>query len=135
MPTTIYMAAVVDNPLPLSPLESGPTSVHTTSMHTADNVGALCAHHAKGYRIKLRLVPELCAKRSKHWTYERLHCRIALSCPTPEQAQLALDAIARFAASLDGIWLAPATTAPTAAAPTPGPNEPGEGDPDAQRPR
>jgi len=32
---------------------------------------------------------------------------MVLDCPTPEQAELAIEAILSFAQSLDGIWLSP----------------------------
>jgi hypothetical protein len=38
-------------------------------------------------------------------------CSVTVACPTPEQAELAIEAILSFAQSLDGKWLAPSEPA------------------------
>ena len=61
-----------------------------------------------GRRTQIRISPEVWCKWRGRWRYKRLRARhVTISCPNPEQADLALEAIVRFAESLESKWIAP----------------------------
>lgn len=70
------------------------------------NRGILDVRHSLGQRTNIRIGCEGLTRIGVSTGYKRLrHCAVFLSCPTPEQAELAIEAILSFAQSLDGIWL------------------------------
>ena len=76
------------------------------------NRGILDVRHSLGQRTNIRIGCDALTRIGVSTPYRRLrHCAVFLSCPTPEQAELAIEAILSFAQSLDGIWLAPPTQA------------------------
>ena len=86
----------------------------------AINRGFLLMPQSQSRRVKIRVSPDVWLRfNGKSWNYKRLReSYVTLSCPNAEQAELAVNAILAFAASLDGKWLAPAPE--DQAAPTPG---------------
>jgi hypothetical protein len=60
-------------------------------------------------RCNIRLYFDCLTRHRGQSVYKRiLGNTVYLDCPTPEQAELAIEAILCFAQSLDGKWLAPA---------------------------
>ena len=90
--------------------KNAPITVRTPKMqaeHQAQNEGLLGVAEILGRRTQIRISPEVWCKWRGRWRYKRLRARhVTISCPNPEQADLVLDAIARFAESLDGKSLA-----------------------------
>ena len=81
------------------------------------NHGLMAVSSALRQRVKLRCDVEVNANWRGSRVYKRMRaCSILVSAPNPEQAELFIQALHDFAASLSGKWLAPP--------PTPGPNEP-----------
>jgi hypothetical protein len=61
-----------------------------------------------GRRTQIRISPEVWCKWRGKWRYKRLRAsHVTISCPDPEQAELALETIVHFAKSLAGLRLAP----------------------------
>jgi len=89
-----------------------PNAVRVPKMQAdqqAQNKAILGVAEIMGRRSQIRISPEVWCKWRGRWRYERLRAtHVTISCPNPEQAQLALDTIMRFAEVLDGKWLAPA---------------------------
>lgn len=74
----------------------------------ARNLAKMQVRHSLGQRTNIRFGAECSTRLGESNGYRRLrHCAVVLSCPDPEQAELAIEAILAFAQSLDGIWLAP----------------------------
>jgi len=100
------------------------------------NRGILDVRHSLGQRTNIRIGCEGLARIGVSTGYKRLrHCAVFLSCPTPEQAELAIEAILSFAQSLDGIWLTASPelsqVAPTEPAKAQGVDSTASGDPPA----
>lgn len=75
----------------------------------AFNLGTLLVRESLGQRTLIRLGTECFTTRKGKRTYARLRgTNVTLSCPSSQQAELAIEAILEFAMSLDGKWLAPA---------------------------
>lgn len=75
------------------------------------NQARLLVRHSFNQRTQLRLFFDCLTRQSGRSTYKRmLGQTVYLDCPTPEQAELAIEAILAFAQSLDGKWLAPNPT-------------------------
>jgi hypothetical protein len=73
----------------------------------AVNKGLLGVAEIMGRRTQIRISPEVWKWRGR-WRYKRMRARhVTISCPNPEQAEIAIEAIVRFAESLDDKWLAP----------------------------
>jgi hypothetical protein len=73
----------------------------------AQNLGLLTVPHSLGERVKTRLDFEVKVTWNGSRTYKRLRgVSILISSPNPEQAELFIQAIHDFAASLNGKWLA-----------------------------
>lgn len=93
------LQTVKDEPLP-----STVGSLIASMRQYEETVGRLVARYSSGHRLKLRVQCEV-------WSGQRYKLlpafRLAIESPDPQQAQLALEAISRFAKSLDGVWLAP----------------------------
>ena len=108
-----------------APTQSRPAIVHDVAK--AFNQSLLLMPQNLARRVKLRFSPEVWIRFGrKSWYFKRLRSNsVILSCPNAEPAELAVNAILAFAASLDGKWLAPAPE--TAAAPTPGQKQAQEG--------
>jgi hypothetical protein len=89
-----------------------PVSVARDNVHAitrARNRGVLEVRHSLAQRTNIRINVDCLTRVGNRTTYKRLAQLAAiLSCPTPEQAELAIEAILSFAQSLDGKWLAPA---------------------------
>src|SRR5258707_12833077 len=74
----------------------------------AENFGMMAVHEALARRINMRLDVEVSAIRGNARGYKRLRCAsVLISAPNAEQAELFIQAIHDFAASLNGKWLAP----------------------------
>jgi hypothetical protein len=78
----------------------------------AENRAVMGVSETLGRRVRVRIQPEIWVKwGGKRWNYRRARqCGIAVSCPNPEQAELFIQAMHDFAASLTGKWLAPSPT-------------------------
>jgi hypothetical protein len=94
-----------------------PVSVRRESPRIEDkaqNSATLQVRHSLSQRTILRLGVEVLTKYRGKSVYRRLKMSACyLSIPTPEQAELAIEAILTFAQSLDGKWLAPSESAQT----------------------
>lgn len=97
-----------------------PTSVpitvdmpHVQDTTRAENRAVMAVPESLGRRVRVWIQPEIWVKRGgKRWNYRRARQRaVTVSCPSPEQAELAIDAILAFAQSLNSKWLAPALEA------------------------
>ena len=75
----------------------------------AENRAVMAVSETLGRRVRVRIQPEIWVKwGGKRWNYRRARQRgVTVSCPSPEQAELAMEAILAFAQSLEGKWLAP----------------------------
>ena len=75
----------------------------------AENWAIMAASESLGRRVRVRIQPEIWVKwGARGWNYRRARQQyVTISCPSPEQAQLAIDAILCFAESLNDKWLAP----------------------------
>lgn len=74
----------------------------------AENLGIMAVNEALARRINLRFDVEVSAKHRGNSSYKRLRCASLLcSAPNAEQAELFIQAIHDFAATLNGKWLAP----------------------------
>jgi hypothetical protein len=94
---------------------SAPTTVeiHDVQDETrAENKAVMVVSETLGRRVRVRIQPEIWVKwGGKRWNYRRARQRgVTLSCPSPEQAELAIEAISAFTKSLEGKWLAPKPT-------------------------
>ena len=99
-----YMVRSEDLTAPLIVLRDG-----LQTLQRQVNLGLMHIRHSLRQRTNIRLTFDCLVRRERGSTYKRLSQMSArLSCPTPEQAELAIDAILAFAQSLDGKWLAPA---------------------------
>jgi hypothetical protein len=98
-----YMVRSEDLTAPLIVLRDG-----LQTLQRQVNLGLMHVRHSLRQRTNIRLTFDCLVRRERGSTYKRLSQMSArLSCPTPEQAELAIDAILAFAQSLDGKWLAP----------------------------
>jgi len=88
---------------------TSPTAVARDTLQMiprAENKAVLEVRHSLQQRTKIRLSFDCLVRGCKQSSYKRLkQMGCLLSCPTPEQAELAIEAILSFAQSLDGIWL------------------------------
>ncbi len=74
----------------------------------AVNRGLLSVSESLKQRVKLRLDFETNVSWHGQRSYKRLrHVSVLVSAPSPEQAELFIQAIHDFAATLNGKWLAP----------------------------
>ena len=93
---------------------NAPITVRVPNMQAdqqAQNKAIMGIAEIMGRRTQIRFSPEVWSKSDGRWRYKRLRARhVTLSCSSPEQAELAIKAIAQFAESLDGKWLAPPPT-------------------------
>jgi hypothetical protein len=104
-------------------LREDTTAPITVEMHEvqeetrAENRAVMGVSETLGRRVRFRIQPEIWVKwGGKRWNYRRARqCGVTLSCPTSEQAELAIEAISAFAQSLEGKRLAP----PPASRPSP----------------
>lgn len=104
-----------------TPIETLRTQAH--GLDLANNRQLLQARFNLGRRVNVCISPEIPGKYGNAYSYRRLRqCKTMLSCPNPEQAELAIEAILRFAESLNGKWLAPKED------PTPPAQKQGEGE-------
>lgn len=72
------------------------------------NVAMFQSRFSQGLRPVIHFNPEVLLKIGRKTCYRRLHAsQVYLSCPNPEQAELALELVMRFIESLSGKWLAP----------------------------
>jgi hypothetical protein len=86
--------------------------VHDVQDETrAENRAVMAVSETLGLRVRVRIQPEIWVKwGGKRWNDRRARqCGVTMSCPSPEQAELAIEAISAFAQSLEGKWLAAAT--------------------------
>ena len=61
-----------------------------------------------GRRAQIRVSTEVWCKWGGRWRYKRLRAsHVTVSCPSPEQAELAIEALISFLKQLDGKFLAP----------------------------
>ena len=73
----------------------------------AQNRALLAVPEMLGRRTQIRISVESWCKWNGRWQYKRLRSRhVTISCPNPEQAELAIEAVLRFAQSLDSKLLA-----------------------------
>jgi len=90
---------------------NAPLAVRTPSVQAdqqAQNKGIMGVAEILGRRTQIRISPEVWCKWRGRWRYKRLRARhVTISCPSPEQAELALEAVVRFAGLLDAKCLAP----------------------------
>lgn len=94
----------------------------------AEALARMLARYVRGKRVKISLLAfSIHGRRSQMLPGST----IMIDCADAAQAEMALEAMRRFARSLDGIWLAPASASPTPGHPTPGPKPPREGEQDA----
>jgi hypothetical protein len=88
-----------------------PNAVRIPAMQAdqqAQNKALLGVAEIMGRRTQIRISPEVWCKWQGRWRYKRMRARhVTISCPSPEQAELALEAIVSFAQTLEGKWLAP----------------------------
>ncbi len=87
--------------------------VHQVQDQTrAENRAVMAVSEILGRRVRIRIQPEIWVKwGGRRWNYRRARqCGVTVSCPSPEQAELVIQAIAAFAQSLEGKWLAPPPT-------------------------
>jgi hypothetical protein len=72
----------------------------------AQNRAIMGVAESLGRRTQIRVSADVWAKWNGRWGYRRLRARhVTINCPTPEQAQLAIETIVKFAELLDGKWL------------------------------
>ena len=87
-----------------------PLAVRVPAMQAdqqAQNKALLGIAEILGRRTQIRISPEVWCKWRGRWRYKRLRARhVTISCANPEQAELVMEAIVRFARSLEGKWLA-----------------------------
>ena len=102
---------------------TAPLIVQRDSLETwnkMENSVRLNIRHSLSQRTNIRLQFDCLVKLDRRSAYKNLKRMSArLSCPTPEQAELAIDAILAFAQSLDGKWLAPAQDSSNSQIPQP----------------
>lgn len=68
-------------------------------------------HASLGQRVKVRIDAEVWINWHGKRTYKRLRgLSLLVSAPNPEQAELFIQAMHDFAATLNGKWLAPKPT-------------------------
>ena len=95
---------------------NAPNAVRIPAMQAdqqAQNKAILGVAEIMGRRTQIRISPEVWCKWRGRWRYKRLRARhVTISCPSPEQAELALQAIVGFVQSLDEKWLASAPILP-----------------------
>ena len=89
---------------------SAPTTVEMHDMQDetrAENRAVMGVSEILGRRVRVRFQPEIWVKwGGKRWNYRRARqCAVTVSCPSPEQAELVMQAILAFAKSLGGKWL------------------------------
>jgi hypothetical protein len=82
---------------------------HVQDATRAENRAVMAVSEILGRRVRVRIQPEIWVKwGGKRWNYRRARQRgVTLSCPSTEQAELAIEAMLRFAEVLNGKWLAP----------------------------
>jgi len=89
---------------------NAPLAVRVPSVQAdqqAQNKALLGIAEILGRRTQIRISPEVWCKWRGRWRYKRLRARhVTISCANPEQAELVMEAIVRFARSLEGKWLA-----------------------------
>jgi len=86
----------------------------------AENYGQMAVLESLARRINMRLDVEISSNCSGQRAYKRLRCASVLcSAPNAEQAELFIQAIHAFAATLNGKWLAPLPEISTELAPNP----------------
>jgi hypothetical protein len=91
----------------------------------AENRGSMHVLEALARRVNMRMEVEISARHCGRSSYKRLRCAsILCSAPNAEQAELFIQAIHDFAATLNGKWLA----AKPPDSPTPGPKPGGSGE-------
>src|SRR5262249_3417059 len=87
-----------------------PITVRVPTVHAdeqAQNKAILGISEILGRRTQIRVSTEVWCNWRGRWRYKRLRARhVTISCPNPEQAELVIEAVAAFAKSLEGLWLA-----------------------------
>jgi hypothetical protein len=110
-PQPEYDLSVLPRPTLIVVDLSSPTIVRLPSMprtSRALNHGWLLVSESLAERIKLRFDVEVCGKWRGTKVYKRLRSNsLLVSAPNAEQAELFIQAMHDFAASLNGKWLAP----------------------------
>src|SRR5215469_206489 len=89
---------------------NAPNAVRVPTMQAdeqAQNKAIMSIAEVLQRRTQIRISPEVWCKWRGRWRYKRLRARhVTISCANPEQAELVMEAIVRFARSLEGKWLA-----------------------------
>jgi hypothetical protein len=98
-----YVVRIQDLNSPVAVLKST-----ATLFARACNSALMYVRHSLNQRTHVRMTFDAATRVCNRSVYRRLQqVGLVLDCPTPEQAELAIDAILAFAQSLDGKWLAP----------------------------
>jgi hypothetical protein len=110
-----YVVRIQDLNSPVAVLKST-----ATLFARACNSALMYVRHSLNQRTHVRMTFDAATRVCNRSVYRRLQqVGLVLDCPTPEQAELAIDAILAFAQSLDGKWLAPAADLSNSQVPQP----------------
>ena len=89
---------------------SAPISVEVHDVQDdarAQNHAVMEMCNTMGRRVRIRIQPEVWVKWGGKWNYKRARQRaVTLSCPSPEQAELLIDAIMETLRVFDGKFVA-----------------------------
>ena len=98
------------NCLPFAKDRDAPIVVRRASVQAEDKavneVRLALADSDYGRRTQIRISTEVWGKWGTRWRYKRLRgCHVTVSCPSPRQAELTIDAVPRCLEQLNGKWL------------------------------
>src|SRR5262249_5344946 len=69
----------------------------------AQNRAIMGVAESLGRRTQIRVSVDVWIKLGGRWPYKRLRARhITINCPSPEQAEIVIEAIVKFTKSIDG---------------------------------